>query len=187
MPRLAQEHGCLMDALERTFVQDENGWSWDSRTAEAVKEIVRYAHRHGTRINVTYADENKWPIIGLNSQLNEGYVGLTMGPNRVPMLIRDTRCRGGNPIWDWKIVKIRASRGKRVLYVDPDYQGQEAHIWVRRTKFGGLFEVAVGYDSSFRWRQMGDLAYIKRWASRTDLKWDGEVLPRGCEIPWETC
>lgn len=50
-----------------------------------------------------------------------GFIGRSMGPIKVPLLIANRRSRGGGAVLDHCIVRIRQSAGGRVLYQHPAY------------------------------------------------------------------
>jgi hypothetical protein len=51
----------------------------------------------------------------------EGYVGNSMGPLRVPLLIHNRRSLGGGAVLDHCIVRIIETRTGRVIYSHPSY------------------------------------------------------------------
>ena len=50
-----------------------------------------------------------------------GYVGRSIGPVKVPLLVANRRSLGGGAILTHCVVRIRTSSGGRVLYQHPQY------------------------------------------------------------------
>lgn len=97
-----------------------NGTSYHVQTPAAVIEVLERARQNRTRIHVSFGDAatgldwlEEWDITG--------YVGRSMGPVKVPLLIANRRSLGGGAILDHCIVRIRESAGGRILYQHPAY------------------------------------------------------------------
>lgn len=97
-----------------------NGTSYHVATPAAVIEVLERVRQNRTRIHVSYGDRTsgldwleEWDITG--------YLGRSMGPVKVPLLIANRRSTGGGAMLDHCIVRIRASAGGRVLYQHPAY------------------------------------------------------------------
>ncbi len=97
-----------------------NGTSYHVETPAAVIEVLERSRQNRTRIHVSYGDATtgrdwleEWDITG--------FVGRSMGPIRVPLLIANRRSIGGGAILDHCVVRIRSSVGGRVLYQHPAY------------------------------------------------------------------
>jgi hypothetical protein len=97
-----------------------NGTSYHAETPASVVEVLERARLSRTRIHVSYGDTGTgkdW----LEEFDVSGYVGRSMGPVKVPLLIANRRSTGGGAILDHCIVRIRQSAGGRVLYQHPAY------------------------------------------------------------------
>ncbi len=97
-----------------------NGTSYHAETSAAVIEVLERARQNRTRIHVSYGDAatgKDW----LEEFDIAGYVGRSMGPVKVALLIGNRRSLGGGAMLDHCIVCIRASAGGRVLYQHPVY------------------------------------------------------------------
>lgn len=97
-----------------------NGTSYHIETPAAVVEWLERARLNRIRLHVSYGDA----VTG-KDWLEEfditGYVGRSMGPVKVPLLIANRRSTGGGAMLDHCIVRIRESAGGRILYQHPAY------------------------------------------------------------------
>ena len=97
-----------------------NGTSYHVETPAAVVQVFEQARQNRTRIHVSFGDTGtgrdwleEWDITG--------YVGRSMGPVKVPLLVANRRSTGGGAILDQFIVRIRLSAGGGILYQHPAY------------------------------------------------------------------
>jgi len=101
----------------------ENGTSFDSRTPDEVVRVLENARLNRTRLHISLG-ETEGPQAG-RDWLEEwdvaGYVGRSIGPVKVPLLVANRRSLGGGAILDHAIVRIRTSSGGRVLWQHPAY------------------------------------------------------------------
>ena len=97
-----------------------NGTSYHVETPAAVIEVLERARQNRTRIHVSYGDAatgKDW----LEEFDIAGYVGRSMGPVKVALLVANRRSTGGGAILDHCIVRIRLSAGGGILYQHPNY------------------------------------------------------------------
>ena len=100
-----------------------NGTSYDARTPDEVIRVLETARQNRTRLHISLG-ETQGPNAGLDwLEENDvyGYVGRSMGPIKVPLLIANRRSIGGGAILDHCIVRIRESAGGRLSYQHPKY------------------------------------------------------------------
>ena len=97
-----------------------NGTSFDERTPDEVIRVLESARQNRTRLHISLGDTasgRDW----LEEFETHGYVGRSMGPVKVPLLVANTRSLGGGSILAHCIVRIRTSAGGLVLWQHPDY------------------------------------------------------------------
>lgn len=100
-----------------------NGTYYNAKTSIEVIANLETIRSNGTRIVLDYGDtENgrEWGD-GRYKSLDVGTIGRSMGPVKIPILVSNSRSMGGGGILDNCIVRIRASKGKGVLYQHPTY------------------------------------------------------------------
>ncbi len=102
-----------------------NGTAYHIDTAREIVDILENARQLRWRLRFHWGDV----VTGLDwgdEYHVRGYVGRSMGPIKIPLLIYNRRSYGGGAILDHCIVKITTTRGGRVLYVHPSYhKGEE--------------------------------------------------------------
>lgn len=97
-----------------------NGTSYDARTPTAVVTVLENARQNRTRLHISVGDPESggdW----LEEFDTHGYVGRSMGPVKVPLLLATRRSSGGGAILDHCIVRVRETASGRVLYRHPHY------------------------------------------------------------------
>ncbi len=95
-----------------------NGTSYDQRTPDEVIQVLENARQSRTRLHISLG-ETEGPKAGsdwLEEFETHGYIGRSMGPIKVPLLIANRRSTGGGAILDHCVVRIRTAAGGRVLY-----------------------------------------------------------------------
>lgn len=93
-----------------------NGITYHKDTPDAVIAILEKSRKEKLRIVLTYGDpitKKEWEP---SAYPERGHVGNSIGPIKIPLLIRTSRSLGGESILDHCIVKIVESKGGRVLY-----------------------------------------------------------------------
>jgi len=91
-----------------------NGTTYKDETPKAVINLLEASRTNHTRIRIFYGDVKTgrdWGDLPMC-----GTIGRSMGPIKIPLLIRTSRSTGGEGILDHCIVKITESKGGRVLY-----------------------------------------------------------------------
>lgn len=105
-----------------------NGTSYHDETPDAVIRILENARVNRTRLHISLGDTDSgkdW----LEEFETHGYVGRSIGPVKVPLLIANRRSLGGGAILDHCIVRIRLTTGRQtVLWQHPKYHHGELEI-----------------------------------------------------------
>lgn len=104
-----------------------NGTTYHEETPDEVIRVLENARQNRTRLHISLGDQQTgrdW----LEEFETHGYVGRSMGPIKVPLLISNTRSLGGGAILDHCIVRIRTSAGGRVLWQHPSYHHGQLQI-----------------------------------------------------------
>lgn len=97
-----------------------NGTSYDTRTPDEVIRVLENARLSRTRLHISLGDSTTgkdW----LEEFETHGYVGRSMGPIKVPLLVPNRKSLGGGAILDHCIVRIRQSAGGQVLWQHSQY------------------------------------------------------------------
>lgn len=97
-----------------------DGTTYPDGTDPSLIECLERARRAGTRVRVFHRD----PATG-EARVEYGgvgYVGRSLGPTRVPLLVHNSRSRGGNPISFPRIVRVETSKGARMLWEGNDHE-----------------------------------------------------------------
>ena len=104
-----------------------NGTSYDAKTPDEIVSVLEKARLNRTRLHISLGDiENGKDWLEENDVY--GFVGRSMGPVKVPLLVANRRSIGGGAILDYCIVRIRTSAGGRVMYQHPNYHHGEIEI-----------------------------------------------------------
>lgn len=97
-----------------------SGTYFDVRTPIEVINVLEKARLNRTRLHISLGDA----VTG-RDWLEEygcfGFVGRSMGPSKVPLILPLSRSIGGAAILDHCIVRIRLSSGGKVLWSHPKY------------------------------------------------------------------
>ncbi len=96
-----------------------NGLYFDARTPIEVQRALANAFHAGTRVRVWYGDAENGHHWG---DIETGYIGRSLGPIQVPLIVWNSRGCGGPAILDRCIVRIDAARkdrrgNRRIFYI----------------------------------------------------------------------
>jgi hypothetical protein len=97
-----------------------NGTSYDVRTPDEVVAILENARQTRTRLHVSLGDSESgrdW----IEENMVHGVIGRSTGSIKIPLLIHNRRSVGGPGLLDHCIVRIRTSRGGRILWQHDKY------------------------------------------------------------------
>jgi hypothetical protein len=97
-----------------------NGTSYHDKTPDAVIRVLENARTKRTRLHISLGD-TETGLDWIEEFETHGYIGRSLGPVKVPLLVANRRSLGGGAILDHCIVRIRTSSGGRLLYSHPKY------------------------------------------------------------------
>lgn len=104
-----------------------NDTSYHDETPDDVIRVLENARQSRVRLHISYGDVTTgrdW----LETFEALGYVGRSVGPVKVPLLIANRRSTGGGAILDHCIVRIRTVAGGRFLWQHPTYHHGKVEI-----------------------------------------------------------
>lgn len=101
-------------------MKEINGTSYHDDTPAEVIRVLESARTNRTRLHISLGDTTNG-LDWLEEFKTHGYIGRSMGPVKVPLLVANRRSLGGGAILGHCIVRIRTSSGGRVLYQHPKY------------------------------------------------------------------
>lgn len=105
-----------------------NGTSYHLETSQDVINVLESVMQHPCkRIRVYFGD------VATGKCWNEehdifGYVGRSTGTNKIPLLIANARSYGGGALLDHCIIKIKESKGSRILYQSANFQQPKIEV-----------------------------------------------------------
>jgi len=149
----------------------QNGTSYDERTPDEVIRVLENARQSRTRLHISLG-ETEGPDQGkdwLEEFETHGYVGRSIGPVKVALLVANKRSLGGGSILTHCIVRIRTSSGGRVLYHHPKYHHGQLEIRKKATPIRlpdrRVLTVDVLRDGTTH-ASFETVEKARRWASR---------------------
>lgn len=153
-----------------------NGTFYDTRTPDEVIRVLESARLNRTRLHISLGEtDNDRGKIGrdwLEEFETHGYIGRSMGPVKVPLLLSNSRSIGGGAILDHCIVRIRTSAGGRVLWQHPQYHHGVLEIRRKAEPVelpdGRLLTVDVLRDGELHASFEG-MAQARRWVQKLGL------------------
>ena len=95
-----------------------NGTSYQGFTPCQVIEILEKARQKNWRFRLHYGDKDTGKAWG---DIETGYIGRSMGPVKVPIILHNSRSTGGGAISTDCIVKIEESKRKVFLWEHPHF------------------------------------------------------------------
>jgi hypothetical protein len=124
------EKTCTGDLKETRYKWSaKTGIHYRVNTPDKVIEVLDYAHRNDLRLRFYYGDMESGRDWEETSDI-QGYVGSSSGRIKIPLVIYNKRSFGGMWLMDDQLVKIETTKGKRLLYIHPNYHKETQEIKV---------------------------------------------------------
>ncbi len=148
-----------------------NVTSFDARTPDEVIRVLEQARLNRTRLHISlgHTDGEKIGLDWLEEFESHGYIGRSMGPIKVPLLVANRRSLGGGALLDHCIVRIRQSAGGRVLWQHAAYHfgTVEIHHKVEPLELpdGRVLAVDVVRDGELH-AAFENIAQARRWVQK---------------------
>lgn len=98
-----------------------NGTFYHAETSQPVINVLENARINRKRIRIYFGDTKTGKCWNEEHDIF-GYVGRSTGENKIPLLVANFRSYGGGALLDHCIIKIRESKGNRVLYQAANFQ-----------------------------------------------------------------
>ncbi len=107
-----------------------DGTSYHETTSIEVIRILERARLSKTRLHISFGetDGEKAGLDWLEENDVYGFIGRSMGPVKIPLLIHSRRSLGGPGLLDHCIVRIRLSAGGKVIYQHSKYHHDDLEI-----------------------------------------------------------
>lgn len=167
--------------------RERYGTHWDVRTPDEVIAVLETARQNRTRLHISLgytehdavdwenslSDEKK--AVGLD-WLEEfqsyGYIGRSTGSVKIPLIVHNERSSHSGALLDHCIVRIRTSRGGRVLWQHPNYH--HGKITIHRKPIpleypGGVLTVDVRRNGQEQ-AAFKDMASARSYVNKLGLK-----------------
>ena len=129
-----------------------NGTYYHKETADEVVEVLERVRSRHLRVRLHYGytlpEDDKPAGRDWYEEWNvTGYIGRSMGPVKIPLLIYNSRSHGGGGILDHCIVKIRTSNGGKQLYCHRKYSHGDVTIKdINIDEKGPIYTTAICID-----------------------------------------
>ena|SRR5688572_4425388 len=116
-----QEKTCNGDYREVKYKKSLlTGLHYRPETPDKVIQVLDYAHNNNLRLRFYFGDNITGRDWEETSDI-KGYVGSSTGKIKIPLVIYNKRSFGGMWLMDDRLVKIETTKGKRLLYIHPNY------------------------------------------------------------------
>ena len=145
-----------------------NGTTYDDRTDPNVVWVLENARIRGERVRLEYGDRETGKV-WMEEYDVDGTLGRSMGPQKVPILLHNTRSTGGGCILGHCIlrVQVRAGKGWRTVYQHPKRQRPPLAVHAGGPMAEYPWEVLLAgglQDQQARFRtEKAARRYCKRW------------------------
>ena len=152
-----------------------NGTSYDSRTPQAVVNVLEAARIGGYRVRFHYGHTGDTDCNGKPCERGrdwmeecdtEGRIGRSMGPIKIPILLHNRRSMGGGGILDACILRIVRAKGGAVLYQSPDWKRPNLTVRPTPRPLGSDYRWQVDRDGENQARFRTEVRahqYVKRF------------------------